>query len=390
MESKVIVIKRTVLYSKMSPSYYHINKAANQLPDNATTAILNNSRAIDYHSALSFYQPTPLVELSSLAKHVSVGTIYLKDESHRFGLNAFKGLGASYAIFELLQKHPETATFCSATDGNHGRAVAWAAKRAGKASVIFVPKDTTPYRITAIENEGAKVIKTEGNYDETCLRAEMTSKNEGWQLVQDTAWEGYEEIPAYIMAGYLTHFKELENSVHTFPLPKIDIVFLQSGVGSWAAAAVWYYVTRYGKNCPKLVIVEPSESDGLLQSFKQGRRTTAAGNQQTIMAGLNCGIPSSTAWEIIKDNVDAAIKIEDSFAMQAMRILHSPADNDKQVIAGESGAAGLAGFIAIMTDERYAAVKEALGITEHSSILVYSTEGATDPEGYEKIVTAIP
>jgi diaminopropionate ammonia-lyase len=366
--------------------WYHINNAINLLPHNATTVILNNSRAFAHHSSLPIYQPTPLVELSSLAKHLHVGSVYLKDESHRFGLNAFKGLGASYAIFELLQKYPAIETFCSATDGNHGRAVAWAARRAGKKSVIFVPKNITPYRIAAIENEGAKVIKTDGNYDDTCTHAKISSEKNGWQLVQDTAWEGYEDIPAYIMAGYLTHFEELQNSVHTLPLPKIDIVFLQSGVGSWAAAAVWYYVTRYGKNCPKLVIVEPSGSDGMLQSFKQGELTLPSGNQHTIMAGLNCGIPSSTAWEIIKGNATAVIKIDDSFAMQAMRTLHTPADDDAQVIAGESGAAGLAGFIATMTDERYAPLKEALGITEKSNILVYSTEGATDPEGYAAIV----
>ncbi len=368
--------------------FYHFNQPINQLPDNATTVMLNNSMAFAYHSSLPIYQPTPLVVLPAMAKRFNVGNIFLKDESHRFGLNAFKGLGASYAIYEILQKHPDIDTFCSATDGNHGRAVAWAAKQAGKKAVIFVPKNIVPYRIAAIENEGAKVIKTNGNYDETCLLAEMTSKNEGWQLVQDTAWEGYEDIPAYIMAGYLTHFAEMENSVHSLPKPGIDIVFLQAGVGSWAAAAVWYYVTRYGSNRPKIVLVEPVESNGILQSFKQGQRTLPTGNQQTIMAGLNCGIPSSTAWEIIKDNVDAVVMIEDGFAMQTMRMLHTPADTDPQVISGESGAAGLAGFIAVMTDERYAPLKNALGINENSSILFYSTEGATDPDGYNKIVAA--
>jgi diaminopropionate ammonia-lyase len=366
--------------------FYHINHPKRQLPDNATTAILAASNTLAFHASLPVYHPTPLIQLSALASQYHVGGIFIKDESHRFGLNAFKGLGASYAIAEILKKQPGIATFCTATDGNHGRAVAWSARRAGKKAVVFVPKDTTVYRIAAIENEGATVIQTGGNYDETCRRAEMMSKSEGWQLVQDTAWQGYEEIPAYIMAGYLTHFMELENSVHTLPLPSIDMVFLQSGVGSWAAAAVWYYVTRYGKNCPKIVIVEPAEADGMLASFKQGKPIAPAGSQHTIMAGLNCGIPSSTAWEIIKDNVDAVLKIEDSFAMRAMRMLHTPTGSDAQVISGESGAAGLAGFIAVMTDERYAPLKAALGINENSNILLYSTEGATDPDGYAAIV----
>jgi diaminopropionate ammonia-lyase len=366
--------------------WYHISTATNQLSRNTTTAILASSSSLAYHSALPVYQPSPLVILPALAQKLGVGTIYLKDESHRFGLNAFKGLGASYAIYKVLQKHPEIETFCSATDGNHGRAVAWSARRAGKKAVIFVPKNITPYRIAAIEKEGAEVIKTDGSYDETCVLAKKSSEKNGWQLVQDTAWEGYEEIPAYIMAGYLTHFTEMENSLHTLPQSKIDIVFLQSGVGSWAAAAVWYYVTRYGKNRPKIVLVEPTEAAGILTSFKLGKRTVPSGSQHTIMAGLNCGIPSLTAWEIIKDNIDAVIKIDDSFTMQAMRTLHTPAGGDAQVIAGESGAAGLAGLMAIVSDERYAPLKNELEITEKSTLLFYSTEGATDPESYAAIV----
>lgn len=367
-------------------SSYFINSTTGIIADNITTAILKSGDAILFHQSLPQYQSTPLVSLPALAKVFGVSAISIKDESYRFGLNAFKGLGASYAIAEILKKQPQIKVFCTATDGNHGRAVAWSAKQAQKKSVVFVPKGTTAYRIKAIENEGAEVIEVDGNYDETCLRAEIIAKNEGWQLVQDTAWEGYEEIPAYIMAGYITHFKELENSLHPETTPDIDIVFLQAGVGSWAASAVWYYCNRYGAKRPKLVIVEPAESDGILQSFLKGHRTQPAGNLQTIMAGLNCGIPSSTAWEIIKENADAVIKVEDSFAIQAMQLLHTPVNNDPQIISGESGVGGLAGFIALMTDERYQPLKKSLGINENTRILFYSTEGATDPDNYKKIV----
>jgi diaminopropionate ammonia-lyase len=365
---------------------YFINDATNKISENATTGILKNSGAVSFHKSLPIYQSTPLIHLPALAKHFDVANIYIKDESYRFGLNAFKGLGASYAIHELLKKQPHIKTFCTATDGNHGRAVAWSAKQAGKQAVVFVPKDTTAYRIKAIENEGAEVITINGNYDETCTHAATISKEKGWQLVQDTAWDGYEEIPAYIMAGYLTHFAELENSLHTPSKPEIDFVFLQAGVGSWAAAAVWYYVNKYGNSRPKLIIVEPSESDGILESFKQGHRSNPKGNLQTIMAGLNCGIPSTTAWYIIKEGVDAAMKVDDGFAKQAMRLLHIPKGNDPQIIAGESGVGGLAGFIAMMTDNSYVKLKKHLGINEKSKILFYSTEGATDPDNYKIII----
>jgi diaminopropionate ammonia-lyase len=365
---------------------FFINNPNNKILENLTTSILKNSNAFSFHKSLSAYKSTPLIELPALAKRFGVSNIFVKDESFRFGLHAFKGLGASYAIHEILRKKPQTKTFCTATDGNHGRAVAWSAKREGKHSVVFVPKGTTDYRIDAIKKEGANVLKVNGSYEETCAHAEEVSIEEGWQLVQDTAWNGYEEIPAEIMAGYLTHFIELEDSVHTESKAKIDIVFLQAGVGSWAASAVWYYLNRYGANRPKLVIVEPAESNGILTSFKQGNLSQPTGNLDTIMAGLNCGIPSSTAWEIIKNGVDTAISIEDAFAVQAMKALYFPTENDQKIIAGESGVGGLAGFMAMMQDSKYDALKTTLGINENSNVLFFSTEGATDPDRFKALV----
>ncbi|MGB5554330.1 MAG: pyridoxal-phosphate dependent enzyme, partial [Flavobacteriaceae bacterium] len=284
---------------------YFINDPLNKLVPSPTTDILGQGSAIEYHRSLEVYKPTPLVKLPNLAKQYGVANIYVKDESHRFGLGAFKGLGATYAIHKLLEKRSDIETFCTATDGNHGRAVAWASKIANKKCVVFVPRDTTESRIEAIKNEGATVIKIDGNYDETCAHAEKLSIEEDWQLVQDTAWENYEEIPAQIMAGYVTEFQELEDSLNGLPKPKVDFVFLQAGVGSWAASGIWYYLNRYGSNRPKIVIVEPWEADGILASFKVGKRINPTGNLQTAMAGLNCGIPSLSAWEIIKTGADA-------------------------------------------------------------------------------------
>lgn len=364
---------------------YYINSPSNKLPDNLTHEILSNSKGLAYHKTLVNYQPTPLYCLQNLAKKFGVKNIYVKDESYRFGLNAFKGMGASYAIHKVLQNKRDITTFCTATDGNHGRAVAWAAAMAGKKSVIFVPKDTTINRIQAIKAEGAEVIQLDKNYDDTCNYTAEKSKNEGWELIQDTAWQGYEEIPAYIMAGYMTHFKELEEELHTLPTPKVDIIFLQAGVGSWAASAIWYYLNRYQENRPRLVIVEPYQSDGILQSLIAGKRSLPSGNQETVMAGLNCGIPSMSAWEIIKSGADAAMKVEDEWAKTAITQLYYPEGDDPQIIAGESGAGGLAGFLAL-NEPRFDALRSKLDIGAETNILFYSTEGATDRDSFKEIV----
>lgn len=367
---------------------FYIHNPSNELPGGLTDSILRNSNSLSFHRTLDNYKPTPLVELPDLADFYDVGKIYVKDESFRFGLNAFKGLGASYAIHQILQKDPSINTFCTATDGNHGRAVAWSAKMLGKSSRVFVPRDTTLARIKAIENEGAIVEKIDGNYEETCAYAQKISFENDWQLVQDAATENYEEIPAYIKAGYFTHFRELEDSLHGLPKPEIDVVFIQAGVGSWPAAVAWYYLNRYGKNRPKIVIVEPKEAAGILASFIKGDRTSPNGTYKTIMAGLNCGIPSTTAWEILSTSVDAAMAIEDDFTEKAIQKLYYPEGKDKMIISGESGAGGFAGFLALMTDSRFQKLKEHLDINSGTRFLFYSTEGDTDPANFKKIISS--
>ncbi len=369
---------------KMHQPYY-INKPNNILSGGLTDSIFRNTSPLKFHKSIKIYLPTPLVELPELANSCNVGKIYVKDESFRFGLNAFKGLGASFAIHKILEKDPSIKTFCTATDGNHGRAVAWSAKMLGKASRIFVPKDTTSARIKAIENEGGIIAVINGNYEETCAYAQKMSEKNKWQLVQDTATEHYEEIPAYIMAGYFTHFLELEENIHSLPLPEVDIVFLQAGVGSWPASAAWYYLNRYGKNRPKIVLVEPKEAAGILTSFKKGERSSPDGNYKTMMAGLNCGIPSTSAWEILKNSVDAALAIEDEFTEKAIRKLYFPEGADQKIISGESGAGGFAGFLALIYDPRFAKLKEYLNINSSTRCLFYSTEGDTDPDNFRRI-----
>ena len=365
---------------------FFINEPSNEIPGDLTSSILNQSKPLEYHKSLSVYRSTPLVHLPSLAEKYGVSSIHIKDESSRFGLNAFKSLGASFAIHSLLKSKPDIQTFCTATDGNHGRAVAWASSSNGKQSMIYVPRDTSKNRIIAIKNEGAQVIQLDKNYDETCEYAERMSKENGWELVQDTAWENYTTIPALIMAGYQTQFTEIEDSLHSLPKPKIDLVFLQVGVGSWAGSGIWYYLNRYGENRPKIVLVEPEESDGALASFLGGKRTIPSGTFETIMGGLNCGIPSLTAWNILKNGADAAMKISDNYAKKAMRTLYHPVGSDRRITSGESGAAGLAGFMALMTDPQFSRLKQNLNITHHTRILFFNTEGATDQDSFDRIV----
>jgi diaminopropionate ammonia-lyase len=370
----------------MSRKSFFINTPDNVLANGLTSSILKNSDSLLFHSKKKEYSPTPLLSRPDLAREYGVGEILVKDESHRLGLNAFKGVGAYYAI-SLLSSNLSIDTLCTATDGNHGRAVAWSAKKFSKKSVIVVPGDITENRVKAIEKEGAEVIRTRGNYDDACEVALEMSKKDGFALIQDTAYEGYEEIPAQIMAGYLTIFREMETSIHAMPDPEVDLVFLQVGVGSFAASGAWYYLNRYGSNRPKIVITEPNEADAMFYSFEMGKRSVSKGTNRTIMAGLNCNTPSSSAWDILKSACDVSIRLDDSYCKEAMRALNREGDPGSRILSGESGAAGLAGLIAIMTDSNYEYLINEIGISESTRVLVINTEGPTDRDIYKLIVS---
>ncbi len=367
-----------------SKNSFFICSPSNKLKETIVNEILKTKNGIEFHSSLPNYEATPLVLLPKLSKKYNVGSIYIKDESTRFGLNAFKILGASYAIDQLLKKDPTIETFCTATDGNHGKAVAKASKFMNKNSVVYVPEHTVKDRIAAIEKEGAKVEKVKGSYDDACDHAIKMSKLNGWCLVQDTSSNANDITNALIMKGYLTMFQEMEDTIHTLPKSKIDVLFLQAGVGSFASAAVFYYLERYSANRPKIVLIEPRKADNILYSFQQDELSTIPYKSKTIMAGLCCETPSAAAWNLLNSGIDVAIKIEDKYAIKAMQELYFPKGNDPQIISGESGAAGLAGFLAILKENEFRPVREMLEINKNSRLLFINTEGATDISFFNK------
>lgn len=344
--------------------------------------------ALAVHRAMSEYSPTPLHHLDELAHSIGLGGLLLKDESHRFGLNAFKGLGASFAVHRWLAQHPDRdmVTFTTATDGNHGRAVAWSARRAGHRAVVFIPAHARPARLAAIRAEGAEVIRVADGYDAAVRRAHEAAVAEGWVLIQDTATPGYEVIPDWIAAGYWTHARELEPSPHAAGRPEVDLVVLHAGVGTWAAAITAYYWHRYGEQRPRIAVVEPANAPCVLAAVEAGHATPVDASRRTVMAGLDCALASTNATAVLRESVDAFFTIDDAWALEAMRRLATPMGHDPVVIAGESGAAGVAGLLALHGHGDLDPVRRHLGMDHTTKALVWSTEGATDPVHWAEVV----
>jgi diaminopropionate ammonia-lyase len=346
-----------------------------------------------FHGSLAGYRPTPLHSLPGLARELGVAGIFVKDESQRFGLNAFKVLGASWAAHRFFERNGGGAdTLASATDGNHGRAVAWTARQAGKRAVIYVPRHTVPARIAAIRAEGAEVVVVDGTFDDAVRRADEDSRANHWQVFSDTAYPGYMEIPAWIMAGYSTMFAEIEAQLAELRGRPLDVVIVQAGVGGLAGAAVRHFLGAEREHGPVLVSVQSSQADGLVESATSGDGEPHAtrGNQETMMAGLACGMPSLVAWPILKRGVTLFISVEDRFAAEAMRRLYFPALGDPRIISGEAGAAGLAGLIALCGAAEFADARERLGISHNTSVLVLNSEGDTDPVNFAKVTESGP
>ncbi len=359
----------------------------------------------EFHKSFPMYVPTPLASLPETAKALGVGAIYVKNESFRFGLNAFKVLGGSYAIGNILSRRlgkplPETGydvltapetretlgdiTFITATDGNHGRGVAWTASTLGQRSVVHMPKGSVAERLNNIRLAGAQADIIDGNYDDAVRLSRKEARENGWVIVQDTSWEGYEQIPAWIMQGYCTMGLEAYEQLPQKPTH----IFLQAGVGSMAGTIAALFASIYGEDRPKVIIVEPNNADCFYRTAAadDGKLHIVTGEMKTIMAGLACGEPCSLAWEILRDYADFFVAFPDWAAAKGMRILGNPMGTDDRVISGESGASAFGCMAAILTEPELSSLKQELELNENSRVLFFSTEGDTDRENYRKIV----
>jgi diaminopropionate ammonia-lyase len=337
---------------------------------------------LEYHRSLKFMKETPLHKHDGLAKRLGIKSLYIKDEGQRTELKAFKILGVSYALPKYIEKHKlgEDVKFCGTTEGNHGRALAFMCREMKKECTIFVPYNTSKARIAAIEKYGAKVIQTDKNYDVTLEICAEEAKKNGWVNVSDTSFkESDTEIPSYIMEGYTTIFRESELQMEGV---KPTHIFAQAGVGGLAGAAAFYY---HGKeHQPVLICVEPTEADCYMQSvLNEGKRTPSKGNLNSIMNGLNCGIPSYYTFPWIMNEYSYMLTIsreQDEVVKQEMRYLNS---SEPKVVVGEAGVAGITGLVCLAQNEEW---RKQIGLDENSVVLVVNSEGDTDQQLYQDII----
>ena len=370
----------------------------------------NVGKARAFHRSFPQYSVTPLANLQGMASRLGLGGLYVKDESYRFGLNAFKVLGGSFAMaryvaqqtgkdvsecdFDYLTSDQLAqdfgqATFFTATDGNHGRGVAWAAKRLHQKAVVHMPKGSTQTRFDNIAKEGADVTIEELNYDD-CVRlaAKEAGQTEHGVIVQDTAWDGYEDIPSWIMQGYGTMANEAAEQLRQLEVNRPTHVFVQAGVGSLASSMVGYFSNLFPSCPPKFVIMEADAAACLYKGAvaADGDPRIVGGDLATIMAGLACGEPNTISWDILRNHADAFLACPDWVSARGMRMLAAPVKGDPAVTSGESGAVGMGVISTLMTDPAYAELRDALELGPDSQVLLFSTEGDTDPVRYRQVV----
>jgi diaminopropionate ammonia-lyase len=351
------------------------------------------------------HAPTPLHKLPGLARQLGVGEIFIKDEGQRLGLKSFKALGGAYAVMRLVlekaeeqlgaavdlremqspmvREVAETVTVASATDGNHGRSVAAGARLAGCACVIFVHGGVSDERVAAIAAFGARIVRVDRSYDDSVTEAARQAEANGWTVVSDTSWEGYEDIPLTVMQGYTIMAGEAFDVMAQPPTH----IFVQAGVGGVAAAVAAHAHARHGAEFPKIIVVEPERADCLYASAVAGMLTKTGGHAPTIMGMLECHAPSPIAWEVLTKLAAGFITLPEQDAIDAMRMLARPNAGDPAIVSGESGCAGLAGLVAALHDEN---ARSALHLDARSRVLLFNTEGATDLKLYQQYVGLNP
>ena len=372
-------------------------------------SIDNVRKARKFHREIPGYKMTPLRSMPNLAQMLGLGGIYIKDEAQRLTLNSFKVLGGSYAVSRYIQKmlglsdeettyeyltSPEchaklgNLTFAAATDGNHGRGIAWASMKLGLPCVIYVHKETSQARIDAIRGYGATVEIIDGNYDDAVRKMAEDAAANGWTVISDTSWPGYTEIPTWIMQGYSTLMLEAQEQLLGVGLSKPSHVFVQAGVGAMAASVIGFYTALFPEDPPIFIVVEPDKAACVFESIKagDGKCHSVKGALDTIMAGLACGDPSPIAFDILEHTADFFLSIPDYIAARGMRILSCPLHGDPFIISGESGAAPLGALYSVMTDKGAADLREKMKLGPDSTVFMVNPEGNTDPKHFRQII----
>tara|TARA_B110000459_G_scaffold63034_1_gene70698 strand:+ start:625 stop:1755 length:1131 start_codon:yes stop_codon:yes gene_type:complete len=324
------------------------------------------------------YAPTPLLSLNKLSKELNLKKIFYKDENKRFNLKSFKALGGAYAV-EKVTKGNKDIIVATATAGNHGRSVAWGAKRLGLKCKIFISEFVSEARGQAMSDLGADVIKVKGNYEKSLSECIKQSTENNWQIVQDVAWKDYMLIPKYTMAGYSVMMKEIKDQIND---EKITHIILQAGVGGMAGAMV-AGIARYLSNVPVTIVVEPDSAACVLESIKTGKIEKIDIKRESLMGGMSCGEVSLVPWEILKNSVKHCISLPDDDIAKTMKLLGNSSFSDQQIIAGENSAPGVIGLIASCMDQN---IKQNLKLDQNSNVLVFGCEGDTDKEMYQKLI----
>lgn len=340
-----------------------------------------------FFQARPWLQPTPLHRCSALARRLGVGQLLAKDETARFGLNAFKAAGATFAIATLREHGQLRAgdTLVCASEGNHGRAVAHAAREAGCAAKVYMSNRVAPERVQAIRNESAEVELVDGSYDEAVRVMAAAAEAQGWTVISDTSWAGYSEIPRLIMLGYTRILDEVAMQISE-PRSHHTVIFVPAGVGGLLAAAACWADWRYGSTRPRVVAVEPVSAACVQTSLRAGRPRSLAGPFDTVMGGLRCGVMSPSVFPAVQTLVDACVGIEDEHAFEAMRLLARPASPDPPIACGASGAAALGGLLAVLKEPALDDVRDHLRLGPESCTVVLVTEGVTEPALYNEVV----
>ena len=324
------------------------------------------------------YEATPLLLLNKLSKELNLNQIYYKDESKRFDLKSFKALGGAYAV-EKVTKGNKEITVSTATAGNHGRSVAWGAKRLGLKCKIFISEFVSDARGKAMESLGADVVKVKGNYENSLIECIKQSTENDWQIVQDVAWKDYMVVPTLTMAGYSVMMKEIVDQINN---ESITHVFLQAGVGGMAGAMV-AGVARYLKNIPKIIVVEPDSAACVMKSIESGKIEKVQIVRESLMGGMSCGEPSLVPWKILKKSVNNCISLPDDDIGKAMKLFANASFGNDKIIAGENAAPGVISLIACCNDEK---IKNSINLDSNSNVLLIGCEGDTDQEMYQKLL----